>query len=82
MVLPDERKTIMIDIVMSMSQCTYRCVVLPDEATKSPMSLTSPSQCTYRCVVLPDAERRPRWPKRNSSSQCTYRCVVLPDMIF
>ena len=79
--LPDERKTIMIDIVMSMSQCTYRCVVLPDEATKSPMSLTSPSQCTYRCVVLPDPTNIVGV-ATFLVSQCTYRCVVLPDMIF
>ena len=37
------------------SQCTYRCVVLPDllpekENNDSPFK----SQCTYRCVVLPD----------------------------
>ena len=38
-----------------MSQCTYRCVVLPDIITAA---LTAggqgKSQCTYRCVVLPD----------------------------
>ena len=35
------------------SQCTYRCVVLPD----IPVMVPPPpheSQCTYRCVVLPD----------------------------
>ena len=41
--------------VADASQCTYRCVVLPDwvmmASSKEAMFL---SQCTYRCVVLPD----------------------------
>ena len=37
------------------SQCTYRCVVLPDVVAVALMALTGAlSQCTYRCVVLPD----------------------------
>ena len=40
------------------SQCTYRCVVLPDLVAqifgRRPDLL---SQCTYRCVVLPDLAR-------------------------
>ena len=38
-----------------LSQCTYRCVVLPDDylREKGGDSLGK-SQCTYRCVVLPD----------------------------
>ena len=38
-----------------LSQCTYRCVVLPDPrlGVVGPLGLWS--QCTYRCVVLPDA---------------------------
>ena len=36
------------------SQCTYRCVVLPDEPIQLVDLLTPESQCTYRCVVLPD----------------------------
>ena len=40
-----------------MSQCTYRCVVLPDDPPGLGGSgLPDPSQCTYRCVVLPDEE--------------------------
>ena len=46
-----------------MSQCTYRCVVLPDSfllpsLLPSLLSSSPMSQCTYRCVVLPDE----RWP--------------------
>ena len=36
------------------SQCTYRCVVLPDLPSKDFRKLLLESQCTYRCVVLPD----------------------------
>ena len=61
-----------------MSQCTCRCVVLPDLEIGDRSVSASGSQCTCRCVVLPDM------PTRGSSSglipsQCTYRCVVLPD---
>ena len=37
------------------SQCTYRCVVLPDAfARRRRPPRLGVSQCTYRCVVLPD----------------------------
>ena len=36
------------------SQCTYRCVVLPDLSTRTEFLISLRSQCTYRCVVLPD----------------------------
>ena len=36
------------------SQCTYRCVVLPDFRATIQREMIK-SQCTYRCVVLPDA---------------------------
>ena len=36
------------------SQCTYRCVVLPDIISASLIAIVVWSQCTYRCVVLPD----------------------------
>ena len=36
------------------SQCTYRCVVLPDYYKRRLPLTTKGSQCTYRCVVLPD----------------------------
>ena len=37
------------------SQCTYRCVVLPDPGDYDIRVGGLPtSQCTYRCVVLPD----------------------------
>ena len=39
----------------ALSQCTYRCVVLPDAASAVANVGTVLSQCTYRCVVLPDA---------------------------
>ena len=37
-----------------MSQCTYRCVVLPDKIIDEYRIFLKGSQCTYRCVVLPD----------------------------
>ena len=37
-----------------LSQCTYRCVVFPDNDLKVGMKIRVWSQCTYRCVVLPD----------------------------
>ena len=38
------------------SQCTYRCVVLPDShVDRRRHCRFVGSQCTYRCVVLPDA---------------------------
>ena len=61
------------------SQCTYRCVVLPDGFVPGPLgfaryclnaptgawcSLTHRGEHLYVLVEL---------------SQCTYRCVVLPD---
>ena len=60
------------------SQCTYRCVVLPDEILATGFVVFTASQCTYRCVVLPD-ERLSNDLANDEMSQCTYRCVVLPD---
>ena len=40
------------------SQCTYRCVVLPDLVLADLKVGMRMSQCTYRCVVLPDAADR------------------------
>ena len=37
-----------------LSQCTYRCVVLPDVIIAASLINLAMSQCTYRCVVLPD----------------------------
>ena len=37
--------------VLQKSQCTYRCVVLPDNDKKEE-DVAHKSQCTYRCVVL------------------------------
>ena len=39
------------------SQCTYRCVVLPDIVCAIAPVPYHTSQCTYRCVVLPDFTR-------------------------
>ena len=61
-----------------LSQCTYRCVVLPDPTIGDEGLSGLLSQCTYRCVVLPDAIVLLVAVLR-SASQCTYRCVVLPD---
>ena len=63
---------------ISASQCTYRCVVLPDVGTLACCAFMLGSQCTYRCVVLPDTRGDLMSPGR-LLSQCTYRCVVLPD---
>ena len=41
-------------IVIDTSQCTYRCVVLPDFTHNVGQVALILSQCTYRCVVLPD----------------------------
>ena len=42
------------------SQCTYRCVVLPDFTIFAiVMAVGLTSQCTYRCVVLPDEDQCP-----------------------
>ena len=76
--LPDIMKRFIARLSIE-SQCTYRCVVLPD---LSPTSLTTPSLlglnaptgawcsltgygAAYMAGIL--------------ASQCTYRCVVLPD---
>ena len=40
--------------MVALSQCTYRCVVLPDVCDVFATRANWPSQCTYRCVVLPD----------------------------
>ena len=61
------------------SQCTYRCVVLPDPPEEVDKFYGDKSQCTYRCVVLPDPpEEVDKF--YGDKSQCTYRCVVLPDL--
>ena len=39
------------------SQCTYRCVALPDDTQDNAWAACMASQCTYRCVVLPDPPR-------------------------
>ena len=63
-----------------LSQCTYRCVVLPDSTPATALVLGVTSQCTYRCVVLPDSTTLLSAASLRLS-QCTYRCVVLPDKI-
>ena len=63
------------------SQCTYRCVVLPD-ATKdlsrqeAEIGLNAPTGAW--CSLT-----QPSWllAWAGWASQCTYRCVVLPDAI-
>ena len=62
------------------SQCTYRCVVLPDgRLVEQGRGGGALSQCTYRCVVLPDPGSEIEQRIYLNLSQCTYRCVVLPD---
>ena len=55
------------------SQCTYRCVVLPDCSKAASPRRRFRSQCTYRCVVLPDISNGVQLSEREMS-QCTYRC--------
>jgi len=62
----------------SKTQCTYRCVVLPDafglvNSARIDMSLNAPTGawCSLTLVI-----RAEKWAVL---SQCTYRCVVLPD---
>ena len=60
MVLPDLIAFI-VSLVLWESQCTYRCVVLPDTEIIDYYILPRlRSQCTYRCVVLPDPCLRER----------------------
>ena len=66
--------------IVIMSQCTYRCVVLPDATLFVVPASLRLSQCTYRCVVLPDCFSLGKGGWRFIPSQCTYRCVVLPDL--
>ena len=63
------------------SQCTYRCVVLPDKEGTSWKRLPGPSQCTYRCVVLPDSSGMPHHTNGTHCLNAPTRCVVLPDLI-
>ena len=45
-----------------LSQCTYRCVVLPDLISEEAYGDRDHwSQCTYRCVVLPDTHVDESW---------------------
>ena len=64
--------------MVNKSQCTYRCVVLPDVQLNARIKAISKSQCAYRCVVLPDGDMLTVI-IITIASQCTYRCVVLPD---
>ena len=63
----------------TLSQCTYRCGVLPDDKLRKEVTKlqNKVSQCTYRCGVLPDTISNQLM--SSFESQCTYRCVVLPD---
>ena len=54
MVLPDEALAFKAWVSAQESQCTYRCVVLPDASLVLTAVIDDLSQCTYRCVVLPD----------------------------
>ena len=62
------------------SQCTYRCVVLPDRAAcailgVAPVCLNAPTGAW--CSLTDGALGRQ---VGDAGSQCTYRCVVLPDL--
>ena len=77
--LPDAAASAAIGI-STMSQCTCRCVVLPDPPPFWLAPAASASQCTCRCVVLPDFVVAVISSALGLVSQCTCRCVVLPDV--
>ena len=54
--LPDEALAFKAWVSAQESQCTYRCVVLPDASLVLTAVIDDLSQCTYRCVVLPDGQ--------------------------
>ena len=78
--LPDKTYYIDGEIISVESQCTCRCMVLPDKEAVFCLAAPWASQCTYRCVVRPDFV--PPFDPILASSQCAYRCVVLPDTQF
>ena len=63
---------------MATSQCTYRCVVLPDMELPfdkmSQMGLNAPTGAWCSPTKGVSSFLLPQL-----ASQCTYRCVVLPD---
>ena len=67
----------LIDILPS--QCTYRCVVLPDRNMMEKVAtvlfgLNAPTGAWCSLTLSPSFSR-----SSSMLSQCTYRCVVLPD---
>ena len=76
--LPDRTYYIDGEIISVESQCTYRCVVLPDQSrTACPMRMASLNAPTgaWCSLTYPKGTLMPEI----IESQCTYRCVVLPD---
>ena len=78
--LPDMKPLSGGSIIVILSQCTYRCVVLPDTwammaTNKEAMCLNAPTGawCSLTFVIGV-------YELLSMLSQCTYRCVVLPDM--
>ena len=59
------------------SQCTYRCVVLPDDT--SPKLLGQSGSLNAPTGAWCSLTRTPGLFEEELRSQCTYRCVVLPD---
>ena len=61
-----------------LSQCTYRCVVLPDitrpAITTSVWGLNAPTGA-WCSLTINNIDQQ----GLVGESQCTYRCVVLPD---
>ena len=78
--LPD-RTVCCCAFMLGKSQCTYRCVVLPDCRSFIVLVTAESSQCTYRCVALPDMTLTLDNTSWSATSQCTCRCVVLPDSL-
>ena len=79
MVLPDMAIPVFVALAIELSQCTYRCVVLPDWngdfSCAAMMCLNAPTGAWCSLTANKDeSEIRARY-----MSQCTYRCVVLPD---
>ena len=77
--LPDDGASEIMYLPAIMSQCTYRCVVLPDgrllrhdRLPRKSLNAPTGAWCSLTRIYL-------NLTRNELMSQCTYRCVVLPD---
>ena len=80
--LPDVAAVAIVMLSAILSQCTYRCVVLPDlsgcrRSSSALFCLNAPTGA-WCSLTLSMAS----WRGSRAASQCTYRCVVLPDYMY